>query len=114
MTKLFTPIRLGGITLPNRIVVAPMCQYSADDGSMGDWHFGHLGSLAISGAGLLVIEASAPVNGQNLIAELPRIVSYDMVTEAIDFGNARGWKPNELGAPFRCKWVRKAFEMAEG
>jgi 2,4-dienoyl-CoA reductase-like NADH-dependent reductase (Old Yellow Enzyme family) len=59
MTKLFTPIQLGGLTLPNRIVVAPMCQYSADDGSMSDWHISHLGSLAISGAGLLVIEATA-------------------------------------------------------
>jgi len=59
MTKLFTPIQLGGITLSNRIVVAPMCQYSAADGSMGDWHLAHLGSLAISGAGLLVIEATA-------------------------------------------------------
>ena len=59
MSKLFTPIQLGGLTLSNRIVVAPMCQYSADDGSMSDWHFGHLASLAISGAGLLVIEATA-------------------------------------------------------
>ena len=59
MTKLFTPIQLGGLTLPNRIVVAPMCQYSASDGCMGDWHLTHLGGLAISGAGLLVIEATA-------------------------------------------------------
>ncbi len=59
MSKLFTPIQLGGITLPNRIVVAPMCQYSSDDGSMSDWHFAHLASLAISGAGLVVIEATA-------------------------------------------------------
>src|SRR4051812_22994497 len=58
-SKLFTPIKLGGITLPNRIVVAPMCQYSANDGCMSDWHFSHLGSLAISDAGLLVIEATA-------------------------------------------------------
>ena len=58
-SKLFTPIKLGGITLPNRIVVAPMCQYSANDGSMSDWHFSHLASLAISGAGLVVIEATA-------------------------------------------------------
>ena len=54
--KLFTPIRLGGITLPNRIVVSPMCQYSADDGSMTDWHLVHLGSFACSGAGLFVVE----------------------------------------------------------
>ena len=59
MSKLFTPIQLGGLTLPNRIVVAPMCQYSADDGCMSDWHFGHLASFAISGAGLTVIEATA-------------------------------------------------------
>lgn len=58
-SKLFSPIQLGGITLTNRIVVAPMCQYSADDGCMSDWHFIHLPSLAISGAGLLVIEATA-------------------------------------------------------
>jgi 2,4-dienoyl-CoA reductase-like NADH-dependent reductase (Old Yellow Enzyme family) len=44
--KLFTPIELGGITLPNRLVVSPMCQYSADDGSMTDWHLAHLGSMA--------------------------------------------------------------------
>jgi 2,4-dienoyl-CoA reductase-like NADH-dependent reductase (Old Yellow Enzyme family) len=56
--RLFTPIRLGGITLPNRIVVSPMCQYSADDGSMTDWHLVHLGGLACSGAGLLMVEAS--------------------------------------------------------
>jgi len=57
-SKLFTPIQLGGVKLPNRIVVSPMCQYSADDGSMTDWHMMHLGSLAASGAGLLMIEAT--------------------------------------------------------
>ena len=45
--KLFTPIQLGGITLPNRIVISPMCQYSADDGCMTDWHLIHLGQLAV-------------------------------------------------------------------
>jgi len=54
--NLFTPIQLGGITLPNRVVIAPMCQYSADDGSMTDWHLVHLGSMACSGAGLFVVE----------------------------------------------------------
>jgi 2,4-dienoyl-CoA reductase-like NADH-dependent reductase (Old Yellow Enzyme family) len=56
--SLFTPIALGGITLPNRIVVAPMCQYSAQDGSMSDWHLQHLGTFACSGAGLFVVEAT--------------------------------------------------------
>jgi 2,4-dienoyl-CoA reductase-like NADH-dependent reductase (Old Yellow Enzyme family) len=59
MSVLFSPISLGALTLPNRVVVAPMCQYSAADGSASDWHMIHLGSLAISGAGLLIIEATA-------------------------------------------------------
>jgi len=54
--KLFSPIQLGGITLPNRVVISPMCQYSADDGSITDWHLAHLGSMACSGAGLFVVE----------------------------------------------------------
>jgi hypothetical protein len=65
------------------------------------------------GVNELVIEASAPVNGQVLTAELPRIVSYDMVTAAIDFGNANGWKPNQSGAPFKCKYSRKGFLLDE-
>ena len=56
MTKLFEPIQLGGISLPNRVAIAPMCQYSADDGCMSDWHLAHLGSMACTGAGLFVIE----------------------------------------------------------
>jgi 2,4-dienoyl-CoA reductase-like NADH-dependent reductase (Old Yellow Enzyme family) len=58
-SQLFSSISLRDLTLPNRIVVAPMCQYSADDGSATDWHMMHLGSFAISGAGLLMIEATA-------------------------------------------------------
>ncbi len=56
--RLFTPIQLGGITLSNRIVVSPMCQYSAADGAMTDWHIVHVGSLAVSRAGLAIIEAT--------------------------------------------------------
>ena len=56
---LFQPITVGGLTLSNRIVIAPMCQYSAEDGCMTDWHAQHLGMLAQSGAGLLTIEAAA-------------------------------------------------------
>jgi hypothetical protein len=65
------------------------------------------------GTNEILIEANAPVNGQSLIGELPKVVSYDMVTLAIDFGNANGWKPNEAGAPFRCKWERKQFVIPE-
>ncbi len=59
MSILFSPIQLGALTLCNRIVVAPMCQYSAVDGASTNWHLMHLGNLAISGAGLLFIEATA-------------------------------------------------------
>jgi 2,4-dienoyl-CoA reductase-like NADH-dependent reductase (Old Yellow Enzyme family) len=58
MSSLFSPIRLGQVELANRIVVAPMCQYSADDGSATDWHWAHLGMLANCGAGLVIVEAT--------------------------------------------------------
>ncbi|MCJ8139685.1 NADH:flavin oxidoreductase/NADH oxidase [Falsirhodobacter halotolerans] len=58
-SKLFAPITVGGLTLENRIVIAPMCQYSAQDGCMTDWHLMHLGHLSHSGAGILTIEATA-------------------------------------------------------
>ena len=59
MSALFQPMHIGKLNLDNRIIVAPMCQYSAQEGTAGDWHLMHLGSLAISGAGLLVLEATA-------------------------------------------------------
>lgn len=58
-SSLFTPLTVGGLTLRNRIIIAPMCQYSAHNGCMGDWHLIHLGHLALSGAGLLTVEATA-------------------------------------------------------
>jgi 2,4-dienoyl-CoA reductase-like NADH-dependent reductase (Old Yellow Enzyme family) len=57
--KLFQPIQLGELRLDNRIVIAPMCQYSALDGAATNWHLIHLGHLALSGAALLIIEATA-------------------------------------------------------
>ena len=59
--KLFEPMRIATLDLVNRIVIAPMCQYSAIDGGMTDWHMIHLGHLALSGAALLTIEATAVV-----------------------------------------------------
>ena len=58
-SRLFEPIAIGEVELPNRLVVAPMCQYSACDGSATDWHLQHLAQLAYSGAGLVVVEATA-------------------------------------------------------
>ena len=57
--RLFEPLRLDDLTLDNRIIVAPMCQYSAHAGQAGDWHLMHLGAMAMSGAGLLTLEATA-------------------------------------------------------
>jgi 2,4-dienoyl-CoA reductase-like NADH-dependent reductase (Old Yellow Enzyme family) len=59
MSLLFSPHALGSLTLKNRIVIAPMCQYSADNGNASDWHLMHLGQMAMSGAGLLILEATA-------------------------------------------------------
>ena len=56
---LFNPLKINELTLANRVVVAPMCQYSALEGNATDWHLGHLLQLAISGAGLLMLEATA-------------------------------------------------------
>lgn len=55
---LFSPCKLGPLTLPNRIVVSPMCQYSANDGNASDWHLQHLGHLSYSGAALIMVEAT--------------------------------------------------------
>jgi len=57
-SALFSPIQIGKLELANRIVVSPMCQYSANDGSASDWHLTHLGMLANCGAGLVVVEAT--------------------------------------------------------
>jgi 2,4-dienoyl-CoA reductase-like NADH-dependent reductase (Old Yellow Enzyme family) len=59
MSALFSPFTLRRLTVPNRIVVSPMCQYSADEGRATAWHMIHLGSLALSGAGMLCLEATA-------------------------------------------------------
>ncbi|MCZ3382854.1 MULTISPECIES: NADH:flavin oxidoreductase/NADH oxidase [Kosakonia] len=59
MSQLFTEVTIGDVALDNRIVIAPMCQYSAEEGKATAWHRIHLGNLALSGAGLLIIEATA-------------------------------------------------------
>ncbi|MDH0059845.1 oxidoreductase, partial [Stutzerimonas stutzeri] len=59
MSQLFQPLSLRQLTLPNRIAVSPMCQYSAKAGMANDWHLVHLGSRAVGGAGLVIVEATA-------------------------------------------------------
>jgi 2,4-dienoyl-CoA reductase-like NADH-dependent reductase (Old Yellow Enzyme family) len=78
--KLFTPFKVGKLELANRIVVAPMCQYSAHEGCMTDWHVIHLGHLALSGAALLTIEATAVVPEGRI--SYGDVGLYDDATEA--------------------------------
>jgi 2,4-dienoyl-CoA reductase-like NADH-dependent reductase (Old Yellow Enzyme family) len=88
MTHLFEPLTIRDISFANRLFVSPMCQYSSTDGYANDWHFVHLGSRAVGGAGLVLTEASAVlsegrISPQDLgiwkddhIAPLARIVRF--------------------------------------
>src|SRR6187397_3418198 len=59
MPHLFEPLTVRGVTFANRVFVSPMCEYSSRDGFANDWHFVHLGSRAVGGAGLVLTEATA-------------------------------------------------------
>jgi len=71
MSELFKPVSLNGVTLRNRVVVPPMCQYSANEGLANDWHLTHYGSIAAGGAGAVIIEATA-------VSPEGRISPYDL------------------------------------
>ena len=76
MTKLFEPLRIKDITFRNRIAVSPMCQYSSLDGYPNEWHLVHLGSRAVGGAGLVVMEATA-VSPDGRISPADSGIYYD-------------------------------------
>src|SRR5215468_3012780 len=61
MAGLFDPLTIGEVKFTNRVFVSPMCQYSSHDGYASDWHFVHLGSRAVGGAGLVLTEATAVI-----------------------------------------------------
>ena len=84
MSRLFSPLQLRSVTVPNRIFVSPMCQYSSADGMPNDWHLVHLGSRAIGGAALVCVEASA-------VAPEGRITPWD--AGIWSRAHARAWKP---------------------
>src|SRR5579859_5895829 len=69
-SPLFSPFQMRGVTFKNRIFVSPMCQYSSDDGLPTDWHLVHLGSRAVGGAALVIVEASA-------VSPVGRITPWD-------------------------------------
>lgn len=98
MSQLFSPITFGPLALANRIVIAPMCQYSAQDGCASDWHRIHLGTLSQSGAGLLILEAAAVVpEGRISYADLGL---YDDASEQAlgeVLQSVRRWSPMPIG-----------------
>ncbi|MHA1566626.1 MAG: oxidoreductase [Alphaproteobacteria bacterium] len=85
---MFAPFKLRGMTLPNRIAVSPICQYSAHEGTIDDWHLVHLGSRAVGGAGLVITETAA-VNEQGRItpacAGLYRPEHMEAWRQVVDF-----------------------------
>ncbi len=98
MSHLFSEGQLGELRLNNRIIIAPMCQYSAEQGAPTDWHSVHLGTLAQSGAGLLIIEATS-------VTPEGRISPWDLGIWSDELGDAlqkevekiRHWSPIKLG-----------------
>jgi len=98
VSQLFSPLSLGPLTLPNRVVIAPMCQYSAEEGQATSWHAQHLGNLAQSGAGLLILEATAvEARGRITWGDLGL---WNDATEAALRGvvdDLRAWSPMALG-----------------
>jgi 2,4-dienoyl-CoA reductase-like NADH-dependent reductase (Old Yellow Enzyme family) len=98
VSLLFSPLQLGPLSLPNRIVIAPMCQYAAEDGCASSWHDQHLGMLSQSGAGLLILEATAVApRGRISWADLGL---WDDATEAAlgeALASLRRWSPMPIG-----------------
>ena len=72
MSRLFEPLSIGSLALDNRIVIAPMCQYSAENGNAVDWHTIHVGHLALSGAGLMILGGDCGLGRWQDLAWRPR------------------------------------------
>lgn len=118
MSHLFSPMTIRGVTLRNRIAVAPMCQYSSTDGFANDWHLVHLGARAIGGAGLVLTEATAALDRGRIspndlgiwkdehIAPLARINAF-----LHEHGAATGIQIAHAG---RKASTRRPWEMKQG
>ena len=93
MTNLFDPIILRGLTIKNRVWVSPMCQYSAIDGVVGDWHMAHLGALATGEAGLIMVEATGVVPEGRISIACPGIYNekqIDAFKKIVKFAHSQG------------------------
>ena len=93
MAALFDPFTSRGLTLPHRIVVSPMCEYSSEDGFANDWHLVHLGSRAVGGAALVITEATA-VTAEGRISPqdlgIYKDAHVDMLQRIVRFVHAQG------------------------
>ncbi len=98
LSQLFSPIQFGPLALSNRIVIAPMCQYSAEQGRASDWHRIHLGTLSQSGAGLLILEATA-VQPEGRISHADLGLYDDAAEQALGqvLDSLRRWSPMPIG-----------------
>ena len=95
-SELFRPLTLRGLTLANRIVVAPMCQYSATDGVVGDWHLMHVGQFAVGGHGLFIAEAAAVEPRGRISLNCPGLWSDEQAQawkRVVDFAHTWGNTP---------------------
>ena len=93
MTGLFTPVTLRSVTFPNRAWVSPMCQYSARDGIVGDWHLVHLGAFAAGGAGLVMTEATGVVPEGRISPQCPGLWTEEQAvawSRIVDYLHAQG------------------------
>ena len=95
MPQLFDPITIRGVEISNRAWVSPMCQYSAKDGVVGEWHHVHLGSFATGGAGLIMAEASGVVADGRISVGCPGLYNDAQVaawSPIVDFAHSMGTK----------------------
>ncbi len=124
MPSLFEPLTIRGLTLPHRVVVSPMCQYSSTDGFASDWHLVHLGSRAVGGAALVFTEASA-VTAEGRISPQDHGIyldaHIDMLARIVRFihaqGSAAGMQlahAGRKGSTQRPWEGRSAIDPAEG
>jgi 2,4-dienoyl-CoA reductase-like NADH-dependent reductase (Old Yellow Enzyme family) len=96
MAQIFDPLPIRGITLKNRIVVSPMCQYSSEDGFANDWHLVHLGSRAVGGASLVFAEATAVTPEGRITAEdlgIWKDDHIDFLSRIVEFLKSQGTVP---------------------
>jgi len=93
MPSLFEPITIRGLQIRNRVWVSPMCQYSAVDGVVGDWHNVHIGALATGGTGLIIAEATGVVSEGRISIGCPGLYNKDQVDawrSIVDFAHSQG------------------------